>query len=257
MHPVIAKHKYHITAGVAVAIVLALVFTTGVVAWIFVHNYKIGDTSFSCTLGDYGCVENHMKPDGVVFHNKVTYSIWHSGHNPKTDKPDKVFTGTNTVTAIGKTCTLALEFNINPTTTIGNQTCNANRLAGWGGNLVIGLINSSHTVIVNGSDTPATSKQNGGTRVPTGFKGGVIYTANQGAPVACAVTFNAYNSITCTSSSIAIGAGQLGAGGTVIGGAVLANATSSTVAIYFAEQTFGQVTLVNGDSVIVAWTVTD
>ncbi len=130
--------------------------------------------------------------------------------------------------------------------------------AGFNGFNVIGLVNGSGTMTLNGSDTATTSKI-GGTRASS--KDGLILTAtaNEGGPkVGTVAGTGTYNQITVTSPAFAFT--NLASAGTTIRGSFLMNNTSSTDTLdaTFAENTFsgGAVTVGSGDTLTVTWTIT-
>lgn len=251
--------KHHVIGTSAAIFLIIIVLTSGILGAIFYHQYHVGSESFSCQIFDYHCVESHMKGDGINFKNTVTYLAFHTLHpDIKKDVPFWHHTEKNTVVVLAKPCILDMIFlpNASPAAALGNSTCPLGRIASgaaFGGMIDIGIINQTNgaTVKINGSDSVGHSKI-GGDRVSGNH--GLIFTANQGAPVACTVAGVTYNSVTCTSNSIAIS--TVGAGGTNIMGAALINGTT-TNAMMFAIQAFSGVTLVNGDSIIITWTVSD
>lgn len=169
----------------------------------------------------------------------------------------------NTRTIQGINCAQQILFNTNngqALNTNGSNICAGMDLrgsAGFNGFNVIGLVNGTGTMTLNGSDTATTTKI-GGTRANA--KDGLILTAtaNEGGPkVGTVAGTSTYNQITITSP--AFGFTNLASTGTTIRGSFLMNNTSSTDTLdaTFAENTFtgGSVSVGNQDTLTVTWTI--
>ncbi|MGI0070030.1 MAG: hypothetical protein ACREAN_07235, partial [Nitrosopumilaceae archaeon] len=168
----------------------------------------------------------------------------------------------NSRTVTGQLCGLNALFQptaIKPAAGGGNTTtCDIGRISQFNGYNVIGLINGSSTITLNGSDTYTTSKLGCTTTCRASANDGIIpvtAAANEGAPALGTVAAGStYNSITITSPSFTFS--NLKAAGTTIRGSVLLNATSGTAPSIFAEnQASPVVTVGSGDTLTVTWNV--
>jgi len=174
----------------------------------------------------------------------------------------------NTRTVQGIQCTEFILFDLNnghkqPTngTADACQGLSVRSTAAWGGFNVIGLINGSGTMSLNGSDTATTTKI-GGSRASSADGLILTATANEGAPLQATTltagsTAGTYNQFTLTSPAFAFS--NLKTAGTTIRGSFLMNNTSTTSTLdnVFAEnQLSPTVTVGSGDTLTVTWTIT-
>lgn len=174
----------------------------------------------------------------------------------------------NTRTVQGIQCTEFILFNLNNgakqtanSTSDSCQGLSVRSSSGWNGFNVIGLVNGSGTMSLNGSDTATTTKF-GGTRASSADGLILTATANEGAPqqattITPGSTAGTYNQITLTSPTFAFS--NLKSTGTTIRGSFLMNNTSTTSTLdnVFAEnQLSPTVTVGSGDTLTVTWTIT-
>lgn len=139
----------------------------------------------------------------------------------------------------------------------GKSSCDLGRIGSFTGYTVIGLINGSGTVTLNGSDTYTLSKIGG---IRASSKDGLIpvtAAANEGAPAAAssvAATSGVYNGVTITSPAFAFS--NLASAGTTVRGSMLLNATGGTPSVFAENVLSPTVTVGSGDTLTVTWSIT-
>lgn len=248
-----------ITAFVAAIIAFSAIGVYSVTTPSLLNGYK---TDYVDTQGVRHISIGDPSQDNLLYHGLVTYTAKHAN-----GAVFAIIQDHNTRTVTGINCAENVLFNgLSPAPVATNGTTGSNDCrtmlftssAHFNGFRFIGLMNQStvganaNNIILNGSDTVATSKL-GGTRMSTGH--GIIFTASQGLPVNSTVAgTSTYNKITITSTAIAF-TGD-GASGTNICGAALLNSTSSTTNAMFAEQSFSCLLLANSDTLTVTWAIT-